>query len=185
MPPMKTFKNGRAWLKGFEAVGMRMVPAAVGMSSTEFKGRPACIYDGWCHVGCPIGALANPNITYLAEARKAAAEVWPLSTVTRVLTNQPGTRITGVEYYDQKKERQVQEASVVVLAAWAAQNPRILLHSATAKHPNGLVNSNGLVGKYMMAQFNSGTGAMVDEDVQNHMGTTGAQYMSYDRYSKT
>ena len=31
------------------------------MNSTEFKGRPACIYDGWCHVGCPIGALANPR----------------------------------------------------------------------------------------------------------------------------
>ena len=31
------------------------------MNSTEYKGRPACIYDGWCHVGCPIGALANPT----------------------------------------------------------------------------------------------------------------------------
>ena len=26
---------------------------------------------------------------------------------------------------------------------------------------------------------------MFDEDVQNHMGTTGAQFMSYDRYGKT
>src|SRR5467141_2655356 len=185
MPPMKTFRHGEVWLKGFEAVGIRMVPAAVGMNSTDYKGRPACIYDGWCHVGCPIGALANPNITYLAEARKAAAEVRPLSTVTRVLTNQPGTRITGVEYYDQKKERQVQEASVVVLAAWAAQNPRMLLNSATDKHAKGLANSNGLVGKYMMTHFSSGTFAIFDEDVENHMGTTGAQYMSYDRYGKT
>ena len=111
MPPMKTFRHGDVWLKGFEAVGIRTVPAAVGMNSTEFKGRPACIYDGWCHVGCPIGALANPNVTYLAEARKAGADVRPWSTAARVLTNQPGTRITGVEYYDQKKEHQVQEAS--------------------------------------------------------------------------
>ena len=29
MPPMKTFRNGEVWLKGFEAVGIRMVPAAV------------------------------------------------------------------------------------------------------------------------------------------------------------
>jgi choline dehydrogenase-like flavoprotein len=74
---------------------------------------------------------------------------------------------------------------VVVLAAWAAQNPRLLLNSATDKHAKGLANANGLVGKYMMAHFNSGTWAMFDEDVQNHMGTTGAQFMSYDRYSKT
>jgi choline dehydrogenase-like flavoprotein len=73
----------------------------------------------------------------------------------------------------------------VVLAAWAAQNPRILLNSATDKHPKGLANSSGLVGKYMMTHFISGTLAIFDEDVENHMGTTGAQYMSYDRYGKT
>jgi choline dehydrogenase-like flavoprotein len=185
MPPMKTFRNGHVWLKGFDAVGIRMVPAAVGMNSTDYKGRPACIYDGWCHVGCPIGALANPLVTYLADAKKAGAEVRPSSTVTRVLTNSQGTRVTGVEYYDQKKERQAQEASVVVLAAWAAQNPRMLLNSATDKHAKGLANSNDLVGKYMMTHFSSGTFAIFDEDVENHMGTTGAQYMSYDRYGKT
>src|SRR5436309_8436548 len=42
---------------------------------------------------------------------RRGADVRPWSTATRVLTNQPGTRITGVEYYDQKKEHQVQEAS--------------------------------------------------------------------------
>ena len=185
MPPMKTFRNGDIWLKGFEAVGIRMVPAAVGMNSIDYKGRPACIYDGWCHVGCPIGALANPLVTYLADARKANAEVRPWSSVTRVLTNTQGTKVTGVEYYDQKKERQVQEASVVVLAAWAAQNPRLLLNSTTDKHPKGLTNANGLVGKYIMTHFSSGTLAIFDENVENHMGTTGAQYMSYERYGKT
>jgi choline dehydrogenase-like flavoprotein len=185
MPPMKTFRNGEVWLKGFESNGIRMVPAAVGMNSTEFKGRPACIYDGWCHVGCPIGALANPLVTYLGDARKAGAEVRARSTVTRVLTNAQGTRVTGVEYYDDKKEKQVQEASVVVLAAWAAQNPRLLLNSGSDKHPKGLANGSGLVGKYMMAHFASGTWAIFDEELQNHMGTTGAQFMSYERYGKT
>src|ERR1700719_851179 len=167
MPPMKTFRNGQVWLKGFEANGIRMVPAAVGMNSTEFKGRAACIYDGWCHVGCPIGALANPLVTFLADARKAGAEVRAWSTVTRVLTDASGNRV------------------IVVLAAWAAQNPRLLLNSATDKHEKGLVNANGLVGKYIMTHFASGTNAMFDEDVENHMGTTGAQYMSYERYGKT
>jgi choline dehydrogenase-like flavoprotein len=185
MPPMKTFRHGEVWLKGFEAVGIRIVPAAVAMNSTDFKGRPACIYDGWCHVGCPTGALANPVVTYLADARKAGAEVRAHATVTRVLSNGQGNKVTGVEYYDEKKERQVQEASAVVLAAWSAQNPRLLLNSATDRHSKGLANSSGLVGKYMMAHFSSGTWALFDEDIQNHMGTTGAQFMSYDRYGKT
>src|SRR5205807_2836215 len=122
---------------------------------------------------------------YLGDARKAGAEVRAWSTVTRVLTNSKGTRVTGVEYYDQKKEKQFQPASVVVLAAWSAQNPRILLNSANGAHPKGLANRSGLVGKYMMTHFASGTWAIFDENVQNHMGTTGAQYMSYDRYGKT
>ena len=37
----------------------------------------------------------------------------------------------------------------------------------------------------MMAHFGSGTWAIFDEDVQNYMGTTGAHYMSYERYGKT
>src|SRR5439155_5729991 len=104
MPPMQTFRNGEVWLKGFEAAGIRTAPAPVGMNSREFKSRPACIYDGWCAVGCPTGALANPVVIHLADARKAGAEVRALCTVTRVLTNPQGTRITGVEYYDEKKQ---------------------------------------------------------------------------------
>ncbi len=185
MPPMKTFKNGRVWLKGFEANGIRMVPAAVGMNSVDFKGRAACIYDGWCHVGCPIGALANPLVTFLTEARSAGAEVRPLSTVTRVLTDASGKKVTGVEYYDRDHEKQVQPANAVVLAAWGAQNPRLLLNSATDKHPKGLANANDLIGKYVMTHFASGTNAMFDEDVEAHLGTIGAQFMSYERYGKT
>ena len=37
----------------------------------------------------------------------------------------------------------------------------------------------------MMAHYASGTWALFDEDVEPHMGTVGAQYMSYDRYDKT
>ena len=163
---------------------VRLTPAAVGINSTTFKGRPACIYDGWCHVGCPIGALSNPLVTYLAEARQAGAEVRPYATVTRVLTSADGAKATAVEYYDANKQKQVQQASVVVLAAWSAQNPRLMLNSATDKHPNGLANSSGLVGKYLTAHFASGTSALFDEDLQPYMGTIAAQYFSYDLYDK-
>lgn len=185
MPPMKVFKAGQIWKKAADSVGMRLVPAAVGMNSKEFKGREACIYDGWCSSGCPTGALANPIVTYLLEARQAKAEVRAMSTVTRVLTNAEGTKATGVEYFDAKRERQVQEASVVILAAWTGQNPRLLLNSATDKHPNGLANRSGLVGKYIMTHHIANAWALMDEDIEPHLGTVGAQYMSYDRYAKT
>ena len=113
------------------------------MNSTEYKGRPACIYDGWCHVGCPIGALANPLVTYLGDAQKAGAEV------RAVAPSRASSPMRRAARYRRRvlrpeKEKQVQEASVVVLAAWSAQNPRIMLNSATEKHSKGLANASGL-----------------------------------------
>ena len=116
---------------------------------------------------------------------RPAPKFGAMSTVTRILTNQAGTRVTGVEYYDDKQQKQTQEASVVVLAAWAAQNPRLLLNSATDKHAKGLGNASGLVGHFMMTHNVASTWAMFDEDVKNHMGTIAVQYMSYERYAKT
>ena len=139
MPPMKTFRHGEIWVKGFEAAGHPHGAGAVAMNSTEFKGRPACIYDGWCHVGLPDRCARQSDGHLSREARKAKAEVRALCSVTRVLTNAQGTKVTGVEYYDEKKERQVQEANVVVLAAWSATELRAcLLNSATDKHSKGL-----------------------------------------------
>jgi hypothetical protein len=43
MPPMRTFGGGDVWKKRFEALGMRLLPAAVGINSQAFKGRPACL----------------------------------------------------------------------------------------------------------------------------------------------
>jgi len=185
MPPLKTFRHGEIWLPGFKSVGLTVAPGAVGVNSTEYLGRPACIYDGWCGAGCPTGALANPQATLLGEARRKGAELRPLSYVTRVLTNATGTRVTGVEYYDARKERQVQEANVVVLAAFASQNPRLLFNSATDKHPHGLSNASGLLGKYVMAHAGASIAAFFDEDLKAYMGSYGYQFVSYDRHPKT
>jgi choline dehydrogenase-like flavoprotein len=185
MPPLKKFRHGEVWVPGFHSVGIEVASGAVGVNSTEYRGRPACIHDGWCGAGCPTGALANPQATWLGEARKGGAEVRSFCTVTRVLTNAQGTRVTGIEYYDAKKEHQVQEANVVVLAAFASQNPRLLFNSTTDKHPKGLANASGLVGKYMMAHAGATVSAIFAEDLQNHMGSFGYQFVSYDRHPKT
>jgi choline dehydrogenase-like flavoprotein len=185
MPPLKTFRHGEVWLPGFKSVGITVAPGAVGVNSTEYKGRAACIHDGWCNAGCPTGALANPQATYLGEARGKGAQVRALSYVTRVLTDAQGGRVTGVEYYDSRKERQVQEASVVVLAAFASQNPRLLFNSATDKHPKGLSNASGLLGKYIMAHAGASVAGIFDEDLQNYLGSNGYQFVSYDRHPKT
>jgi choline dehydrogenase-like flavoprotein len=190
MPPLKTFRYGDVWVPGFATLGIDTIPGAVGINSTAYKGRPACIYDGWCNAGCPTGALANPQATYLGEARRMGAEVRPFSHATRVLTDAAGNRANGVEYYNVGQDgrvldRQVQEASVVVLAAYASQNPRILFNSRTDRHPDGLANRSGLVGKYLMAHGSATVTGIFAEDVENYRGSNGYHYVSYDRHPKT
>lgn len=184
MPPLKSFRHADIWRKGFSEVGMKVVPMSNAINSVDYKGRPACVYDRWCNAGCPIGALAHPLVTYLGEALEKGAQARGYSYVTRVLTDDSGKRATGVEYFDRNKQKQVQPASVVVMAAFAAQNPRILLNSSTSRHPNGLGNSSGLVGAYMMTHMGAGVWGMFDEDVQNHMGLDAGLLASYDRYAK-
>jgi choline dehydrogenase-like flavoprotein len=90
-----------------------------------------------------------------------------------------------VEYFDDKGQRQVQEASVVVLAAYASQNPRIMFNSRTDRHPNGLANRSGHLGKYLMAHGSATVTGIFDGDVENYRGSNGYHYVSYDRHPKT
>ena len=95
MPPLKTFRHGEVWVPGFESVGITVAPGAVGVNSTEYQGRAACIHDGWCGEGCTTGALANPQATYLGEARANGAEGRAMRYVTRIITSAQVTRGNG------------------------------------------------------------------------------------------
>jgi choline dehydrogenase-like flavoprotein len=56
----------------------------------------------------------------------------------------------GVVYYDPNGVERFQPAEVVILAANGVGTPRLLLNSASARFPNGLANSSGLVGRNLM-----------------------------------
>lgn len=184
MPPLTQFNQARVIARGFEALGLRTAPTPLAINSEEFNGRPACIYDGWCESGCPIGALVNPLVVYLPQALQAGAEIRHDSTATRVLTTADGQRASGVEYVDAEGNRAVQGAEVVILAAFAVQNPRILLNSATAAHPNGLANSSGALGAYLMAHPLGVVFGLFPDEMENHMGVSGGQLICQEEYAK-
>ncbi|NIP98573.1 MAG: GMC family oxidoreductase, partial [Akkermansiaceae bacterium] len=85
----------------------------------------------------PAHATGNLDIVVNAHAREVIIG--------------PDGRATGVLYIDKttRKEERV-KAKAVVLAASSGETVRIMLNSKSGRFPNGLANSSGLVGKYIM-----------------------------------
>ena len=183
MPPLATFAQARVIARGFAELGLRTAPMPMAITSMPYKGRPACLYDGWCDAGCPIGALANPLVTYKRVAEAAGARFRAGCYVTRLLP-QTRTRVGAVEYVE-KGETKRQPADLVVLAASVVHNPAILLNSAGDLWPAGAANSSGLVGRYVMAHTVASIGGLFAEETEPHMGVTGAQLTCRDGYGKT
>ncbi len=184
LPPVPRFRQGELLARGFEAMDMNVAPVPVAVLTRPYRGRPACIWDGWCDAGCPTGALANPLVLYLQRARQAGAELQANSHVTRLLTNARGDRVTAIEYVDEQSEVQELRARSFVLAAFTIENSRILLNSANDKHPDGLANGSGSLGRYLMSHPAANLFGMFDEPVQNHMGLSGGQIINQDRFAK-
>jgi len=176
MPPLLEFRQGQVLKRGFDKLGLPVGPLPAAINSMERKDRPACIYDGWCDAGCPTGALANPLVTHLNAAKAAGAEFRTRATVTRIVTDERG-RARDVHYLDEKRQPHSLRASLVVLAGSVIQNPRLLLNSANDKHPDGLANSSGLVGRSLMIESGAQVIGLFDEDTEPHMGVSAGQLM--------
>lgn len=182
MKPLRTFRHGELLANGFRRLGLPVAPMPIAINSEVYRGRSACLYDGWCDAGCPIGALANPLVTYLGWARQRGVEVRTGAAVTRILVDARG-RARGVEYV-RNGERHEQVADLVVLAASVIQNPRILLCSGETRRPGGgtnpgLANSSGLLGRYLLAEAMAFAYGMFPEPTEVWMGVSSGQYYSH------
>jgi choline dehydrogenase-like flavoprotein len=90
--------------------------------------------------------------------------------------------VTGVAYLDaQRKEHRV-SAKLVVLAAHALETPRLLLLSAEATFPDGLANSSGCVGKYLMSHPTWQVFGTFDEPINAFKGMQMGHVMVQDHY---
>jgi len=61
-------------------------------------------------------------------------------------------RVTGVHYFDHEGKAHFQKSKAVIVSGYAIETPRLLLNSACPGFENGLANSSGSVGRYLMAQ---------------------------------
>ncbi len=175
MPPHPLFQQAALLKRGFDVQGLPTAPLPLAINSRVFNGRAACIYDGWCEAGCPTGALANPLVTHVPAAQRSGARFVAHATVTRVLVDDRG-RADGVEVRWQGASHTVR-ARWIVLAASVVQNPRLLLNSRSPRHPDGLANRSGQVGRGLIVDLVTPVYGLFDQATDNHRGVNAGQLL--------
>jgi len=156
VPPLPVKSSGVLLEKGAKKLGLHAQPAPMAILSKPHNNRPACMHCGFCMgFGCEANAKSSTLATMIPQAEATGhCEIRPLSTVYKIETNDAG-RATEVAYIDAKGAQQAQKTKAVIVAANGGETPRLLLMSESSKFPNGLANSSGLVGKYLMANAHS------------------------------
>lgn len=116
------------------------------------NGRGACHYCGPCVRGCSVGAYFSSMSSTLPAAEKTGNLTLRANSVVEGLDYDPKTkRISGVRVIDSKTgERKRFTAKTVFLCASTVGTLQILLNSKSESFPNGLANSSGTLGQYLM-----------------------------------
>jgi len=143
---------GDVLLRGCTKLGIRVSAGGpVAITSGSHGDRPHCIYRGFCIQGCKVGAKQSTLVSHVPDAIRHGAEIRDNCMVARINLGKDG-HVTGVTYFDPDGREKEQKAKVVIVCGYAIETPRLLLNSACPGFEDGLANSNGIVGKYLMVQ---------------------------------
>ena len=133
-----------------DKLSITCIPSRLSIITKGINGRQACHYCGQCTRGCRVKANFSSPDVLIAPALETGRLTLITNAMAREVTVGPDGLATGVSYIDKNTGADVQvRARIVVLAASACESARILLNSKSSRFPNGLANSNGVVGKYL------------------------------------
>ena len=182
LPPLPVKSSGVLFERGARALGLHPQPAPLAILSQPFHGRPACQHCGYClGFGCEFRAKSSTLYTVIPMAEATGrCEVRPNSYVRRIEVDKQG-RVTGATYFDENKKEQFQRARAVVLCCNGSETPRLLLLSASTRFPNGLANSSGAVGKYLMFNGYSSSSGVFERPLNEFKSVTATRVL-YDFY---
>ena len=155
LPPMNLSCGGLLAKQVIERrFGWRVMPDRVANLTVPHRGRPACHYCDQCQRCCFTASYFNsPSVTLPAAARTGKFTLVSDAVVSQVLMDGSG-RAKGVHYIDRMtRESHEVHARSVVLAAGALESTRILLNSQSPAYPQGVGNSTGVLGHYLMDHF--------------------------------
>lgn len=183
LPPLPVKSSGVLFERGCNKLGLHPQPSPLAILSRPYRGRAPCQHCGFClGFGCEFGAKSSTLSTVIPVAEATGrCEIRPNSYARKIEINERTGRTTGVTYFDEHRVEHVQGARAVVVCANGAETPRLLLMSRSSRFPDGLANSSGLVGKYLM--FNGYSDAFgTFERPLNDWKSVAASRMIHDFY---
>lgn len=171
LPPLPIKSSGVLLERAARKLGLHAFPAPMAIISQRYRGRGACLQCGFCeYFGCEVRAKSSTLTTVIREAEETGrCEIRPNAYVRKIETDKTG-RVTGVTYFDESGSEIVQKARAVVLAANGAETPRLLLLSKSKLFPQGLANSSGKVGKYLMFNGHASAGGLFEHPLNEFKG---------------
>jgi choline dehydrogenase-like flavoprotein len=166
------------------------IPSRLAILTRPLNGRPACHYCAQCGRSCGVNANFNsPGVHIFPAMKTGNIELRTNAMVREVLVGGDGLA-SGVSYIDKKTRSEIQvRAKIVVLAASCCETARIMLNSKSSQFPNGIANSSGLVGRYIMDTVGSDVSGFLpilqDLPPQNEDGVGGMHlYMPWWLYKE-
>ncbi len=168
LPPMgyhaleKTIKERLAK----KAPDIKMTMGRTAVLTQDHNGRAACHYCGPCHRGCSTGSYFSSQSSTLPAATATGNLTLKANAVVDKLVYDPDLkRVVSVEVIDsQTRERSSYSARIFFVCASTLGSSQVLLNSTSASFPNGLANSSGAVGRYLMDHVSTigGLGIFLD-----------------------
>lgn len=131
-------------------MGIPAIPSRLSILTEPHNGRAACHYCGQCNRSCATHSnFSTPSVLLPPALETGNLEIIN-NAMVREVTYSDG-KATGVSYVNKEDGKEYKVKSrVVILAASACESARLLLNSKSSDFPNGLANSSGVVGKYLM-----------------------------------
>jgi len=133
------------------ALGYQVFATPRAILSKPKDERRGCEYSGYCgSYGCSSGAKGSSRAALLGRALATGrCQVRPHTKVHRLASDRKG-RVVAAEYFDADGTPQRVSARVYVVACQAVETARLLLCSTGPRHPDGLANRHGQVGRNLL-----------------------------------
>jgi len=161
------------------SMGLHPLPTPRAILSGDKDKRRSCEYSGFCgSYGCSSGAKGSSRAALLDQAVATEnCEIKPLCKVYKLSSDAKG-KVVSADYYDASGDKKSITAKLFVVACQAIETCRLLLSSTGPKHPDGLANNSGQVGKNLLfSAGGSGNGDFnyvdMDEQAAAEMRTRG------------